>query len=222
MQRPQLVLFDVNETLSDLSVLAARFERLGAAPELARVWFASVLRDGIALAAAGTSAPFAEIAVETLRGLLAPVVASNDLEDAVQQVLSTFTGLDVHPDVPAGVRVLADRGLRLVTLSNGSTSVAEGLLGRAGLADRFERLLSVEQAGVWKPAPGAYRYGLTECGASAAEAILVAVHPWDIDGAGRAGLATAWLNRDGARYPAFFRPADIEVGTLTGLAEVLG
>jgi 2-haloacid dehalogenase len=51
--------------------------------------------------------------------------------------------------------------------------------------------------------------------------MLVAVHPWDTDGAGRAGLATAWVNRTGATYPSYFPAADLEVTSLTELAEVL-
>ena len=39
-------------------------------------------------------------------------------------------------------------------------------LGGAEIADRFERLLSVEQAGQWKPAPGAYAYAAAVCGSS--------------------------------------------------------
>ncbi len=52
--------------------------------------------------------------------------------------------------------------------------------------------------------------------------MLVAVHPWDIEGAARAGLATAWINRTGGRYPAYFRPAYVQATSLTHLAEMLG
>jgi 2-haloacid dehalogenase len=48
--------------------------------------------------------------------------------------------------------------------------------------------------------------------------MLVAVHPWDVDGAARAGLATAWVDRDGAPYPAYFTAPDLTVGSLTELA----
>ena len=34
------------------------------------------------------------------------------------------------------------------------------------------------------------------------EMVLVAVHPWDVDGARRAGLQTAWVNRSGGAFPA--------------------
>lgn len=144
------------------------------------------------------------------------------MEEAVEHIMDGFGALELHPDVVPGIVALADLGLRLVTLSNGSTSVAAGLFQNAGIRDRFEQLLSVEEAGVWKPAPGSYRYVLDRCGVPASEAMLVAVHPWDIDGASRAGLATAWLNRTGAPYPGYFRPADVEVETLSHLAQLRG
>ena len=66
-----------------------------------------------------------------------------------------------------------------------------------------------------------YAYALEQCDVDPMAAMLVAVHPWDIDGAARAGLATAWINRTGGPYPGYFRGADIEVGSLTELADQL-
>lgn len=220
-RRPGLVLFDVNETLSDLSVLGERFADVGAPRHLVTTWFAGLLRDGFALAAAGTSAPFAEIGAGLLRVQLASLSLDRDLDEAVNHVMAGFTNLALHPDVAPGIAALADLGLRLVTLSNGATSVAADQLDRAGITGQFEQLLSVEEAGVWKPAPGSYRYALDQCGAAASEAMLVAVHPWDIDGASRAGLTTAWLNRTGGLYPSYFRRPDVEVQTLSQLARAL-
>ncbi len=42
-------------------------------------------------------------------------------------------------------------------------------------------------------------------GVEARDALLVAVHPWDVDGAVRAGLTAAWLGRGAATYPAGMR-----------------
>jgi 2-haloacid dehalogenase len=107
----------------------------------------------------------------------------------------------------------------LVTLSNGSTTVAHGLLERAGLLDHFERLLSVEDARAWKPHPDSYAYALSVCGVRPDQAMLVAVHPWDVDGAARAGLRTGWVNRARVRYPSYFTPADITAPDLLELAD---
>jgi 2-haloacid dehalogenase len=214
-----VVVFDVNETLSDMSVMAPRFEEVGADGRLAATWFAGLLRDGIALAAAGASERFATIARESLLVLFGRLDLDTDLDTdkAVDHVLEGFAGLDVHPDVPAGVRTLAEAGVRLVTLSNGATGVAEGLLGRAGIRVSFESLLSVEDAGVWKPAPASYEYAARHCGVAPGRMLLVAVHPWDIDGAARAGMQTAWVSRDGGHYPAYFRAPD---RTATGIDDL--
>ncbi|HEY3527879.1 MAG TPA: haloacid dehalogenase type II [Nocardioides sp.] len=220
---PAVVVFDVNETLSDLTPLRASFESVGLAAESVEPWFAGLLRDGFALTCVGVNPAFADLARESLRIRLlgsgvTPEPGSENADDAVERVMSGFTSLPVHPDVVEGVRALQSAGIRLVTLTNGSTSVAEGLLERAGLADAFERLMSVESAGAWKPHPSSYAYALGECGVSAGEAILVAVHPWDIDGAARAGLRTGWLNRSGGSYPSYFRRPELEVGSLVELA----
>lgn len=219
--RPEVVVFDVNETLSDMSPMGQRFVDVGAPPHLATTWFAGLLRDGFALTAAGTRPSFAELGAGLLRVQLASPGLNRELDDSVAHIMEGFGSLALHPDVAAGIRALADSGLRLVTLTNGAASVAAGLFERAGIRDRFEQLLSVEEAGVWKPAPGSYAYALEQCKVAPSAAMLVAVHPWDIDGAHRAGLATAWLNRSSALYPEYFERADIEVASLTELARLL-
>jgi 2-haloacid dehalogenase len=220
MIRPIVVVFDVNETLSDLTPMGRRFADVGLPEWTAKIWFSALLRDGFALAAAGATERFATIAEETLRGILAGAVS--DLDVAVEHVMSGFLQLPVHPDVPDGVRALSASGARLVTLSNGSTEVAERLFAAAGIREHFERLLSVDDAGIWKPAPGAYAYAARTCSAEAATMMLVAVHPWDIDGAKRAGMRTAWINRQGSPYPAHFLAPDHSVATLSELASSIG
>jgi len=223
-RRPSLIIFDVNETLSDLAPLAGRFEEVGAPGHLADLWFASVLRDGFALTVAHSPAPFAEIASGVLRTLLSGVELDREVDRAVTHVMDGFSGLGVHPDVVPGVEALADAGLRMITLTNGSTQVAERLLSRAGVRDRFEALLSVEEAGPWKPAAGAYVRALERCAVAANEAMLVAVHPWDIDGARRCGLLAAWIDRGDRAYPPYgaepTRTATSVVDLARQLAEV--
>jgi 2-haloacid dehalogenase len=218
---PSVVVFDVNETLSDMRPMADRFTDVGAPGHLAKLWFASLLRDGFALTAAGAQEKFAVLAREALHGALAGLDLNRALDDAVEHVLDGFGSLGVHPDVPDGVRALHDAGLRLVTLTNGSTEVAERLFTGAGLRDRFERLLSVEDAGAWKPAPASYAYASRTCGVPSEEMLLVAVHAWDIDGANRAGMTTGWLDRTGSPYPAYFTAPTWTAPSLPELAAQL-
>jgi 2-haloacid dehalogenase len=218
---PRLLVFDVNETLSDMAPLGRRFEDVGVPAYLAGAWMAGLLRDGFALTVAGENPSFASLGYEGLRSALHGVPLNRPLEEACEHIMAGISELRVHQDVPGGVRALAGLGCRLVTLSNGAATIARRLLVDAGLDAAFESLLSVEQAGIWKPSASAYAHALTVCEVSPAEAMLVAAHPWDIDGAGRAGLATAWINRSGGHYPGYFQPSDVEAASLTHLADRL-
>ena len=222
MPKPSLVLFDVNETLSDLEPLRSRFEQVGAPGHLLEPWFASTLRDGFALTAAGAYADFRTVALGVLRGMLERVeTLQREPDQAAEHVLAGFAELDVHPDVPEGVRKLADAGVQMATLTNGAAEIAAKLLERAGLAELVARRLSVDEVQRWKPAREPYLHAARELGMTPAECALVAVHPWDVDGAKRAGLQAGWLNRRSGRYPGFFQPPDATGKTLPALAEAL-
>ena len=215
---PSVVVFDVNETLSDMAPLSARFGEVGAPAYLARVWFATLLRDCFALDAAGGTAKFSMIGSENLRGVLRDVALTRSLDDAVRHVMDGFETLSLHPDIADGIRDLKKAGLRLVTLSNGSAQVAESLLTRAGLRGEFEALLTVEDAPAWKPVRASYEYAADACAVQPSDLLLVAVHPWDIHGAAQAGLRTAWLNRTDETYPSFFAAPDHTITALSELA----
>lgn len=68
-RHPRLIMFDVNETLSDMSVLAGRFAELGLSQQLAPTWFAGLLRDGFALTVTGENPDFADVASDSLVSL---------------------------------------------------------------------------------------------------------------------------------------------------------
>jgi 2-haloacid dehalogenase len=220
--RPSVIVFDVNETLSDLSPLGARFVEVGASASAAPLWFASVLRDGFALIAAGENPPFAGVARELLLSQLSEAHLNRSVEEAAKHVMDGFASLELHPDVASGVDRLREDGFRLVTLSNGAASVAERLLTSANIRDRFEKLLSVEDAGAWKPAARSYEYAAEVCDVKPDEMVLVAVHPWDVDGALRAGLRSCWVNRSGGPFPATFLEPTYTVGNLEEIPELWG
>ena len=216
-----VIVFDVNETLSDLSPLAARFVAVGAPASASSLWFASVLRDGFALSVAGVRPSFLEVAREVLATQLSLLSLDRPIDDAVDHVLAGIPELPAHPDVAPGVRALADADYRLVTLTNGTTAISERLLGDAGLLDSFERLLSVDDAPAWKPSAQAYEYAAQQCEVSPQEMVLVATHPWDVDGAVRAGLGAVWVDRHEGYYPRSFSPPTHTVHGIDGLLDVL-
>jgi 2-haloacid dehalogenase len=192
MPNPAVAILDVNETLSDLAPLGQRFAEVGASPDMLSTWFAATLRDGISLAAAGAYADFRDVARAALRSHLSGVVELR------------------RPLDEAAEHVLA------------SVTTAAGLMERAGLAGLVERNLSVSEVGRWKPAPETYRYACTTLGVAENDAAMIAVHPWDVDGAQRAGLLGAWLDRDGHPWPEVFTKPGVSGRSLPELADALG
>jgi 2-haloacid dehalogenase len=103
---PRVVVFDVNGTFSDMGPMAARFAEVGAPEHLAESWFAAVLRDGFALAAAGSTVRFSDLAENVLRSVLSQERLSAGVDSAVGHIMSGFKALEVHPDVADGIDAL--------------------------------------------------------------------------------------------------------------------
>lgn len=223
-QRVELVLLDVNETLVDMAPLAQRFVEVGVAPDLAEPvragWFATVLRDGFAVTAIGGYADFATVA----RGLAEEALRRQGVADpagAAGHVLAGMPLLQVYPDVPDGLRRLADAGVRMVPYTNGGLDVSTAVFERAGVLGLFQRRLSVSAAKVWKPAAAAYAWATTELGADPKTTTLVAVHPWDVGGARSAGLGGAWVRRGTTTWPDWFTAPDVQGDDLIQVVDAL-
>jgi 2-haloacid dehalogenase len=128
--------------------------------------------------------------------------------------------LPAFPDVGPGLDALAGR--RLAVLSNGTQDGVRALVENAGLADRFEHLLSADQVERYKPAPEIYALAPRAFRTRADRVLMVSSNEWDIAGASFAGLLTAWLGR--GREPSWVLGVepDLVLGSLGELAGLLG
>jgi 2-haloacid dehalogenase len=220
IRRPEAVVFDVNETLTDLAPLEEVFARIGLGATSLRWWFAVLLRDGFALTVTGDLATFADLATAALDEVAA--TSGRDLPDgAGAEVVDAFGRVPVHPDVAPALDRLRSAGVPAFALTNGSAPLARRILGAAGVVDLFANVLSVDVVGHWKPRPEPYWYAAEVAGVAPAQVALVAVHPWDLHGAASAGLTTGWVNRDARHYPAVFRAPLVQSTDLEGVVERL-
>lgn len=101
---------------------------------------------------------------------------------------------------PALARLAASHPL--FALSNGNAD-----LGRCGLAAYFDGHLSAGTVGAAKPDGRIFAALAAHAGVAAGEILHVGDDPvTDVDGARRAGMRTAWLNRDGREWPSHLAP----------------
>lgn len=217
MEVPRLVVLNVIGTLMDLGSLRPRLVRAGgSAGDLERV-LAETLRDAFAVATTGEVRSFPVL----LEGGLRTVVPDAD-DEAVAQFVAGLTELAVYPDVVPGLRALADAGVPLLALSNGGSAPTTALLERNGLSDVVPTVVGVDDAGVGKPAREPYLLACHTGGVEFGDALMVASHPWDLHGARKVGMRTAWIDRSGAPWPSVFQPPDVHVGSVLGLPGALG
>ena len=213
--RPEVVAFDVNETLLDLGPVRAALVELGQPAELLPTVFSRTLLTGFAAATAGTWCRFRD-------AFDAALAQETDLgEQERAQVVGAFLELAPHPDVEPALRRLVEAGVRVVTLTHGSPGVAEAGLERGGIGPLVERSLSSELIRAWKPAREVYLWAAGVCDVEPARLALVAAHGWDVHGALRAGLTAAWFPRAERTYPAVYDPAAIVAGDLAGAVDAL-
>jgi len=220
------LVFDVFGTLVDWrSGVAASFRASGVSGdpyELADAWRARYRP--ILAEVNGGSRPwgnFDDLHLVTLDDLL----TERDLELSVEErrrLVAAWHRLDPWPDVRTGLDAL--RAQRVVAmLSNGHVALLVDLARHGDL--RFDCVLSAELAQAYKPAPEAYLTAARLLDVEAGELMLVAAHPWDLDGARGAGLRTAFVDRPleyGEGSAAREDPdADESVGDLLELAQRL-
>lgn len=220
---PSVLVFDVNETLIDIDSLATLFADIFGDRQVLREWFNQLVTYSMTVTLAGRYVDFFTLGRGVLR-MLADVHQVRITDDDLDRVSVGMATMPAHPDARDALTRLRDNGFRLVTLTNSPHLPGRPTpLDNAGLADLFERQLSVESCRAFKPAPAVYRLACRELDAAPADCLMVAAHVWDLIGAHSVGFGTALITRPGnPPLPVNGLPQpDLVVADLAGLADHL-
>jgi 2-haloacid dehalogenase len=213
--RPEVVAFDVNETLLDLAPVRATLVEAGEPASLLGTVFARTLLTGFAATTSGTWCRFRD-------AFDAALAQESDLPaDGRARVAEAFGELSPHPDVEPALRRLRAAGVRVVTLTHGSPGVAEAGLARGGITPLVDRTLSSEVIRAWKPSREVYLWAAGTCDVAPDRMALVAAHGWDVLGAQRAGLTGAWFPRGERTYPAVYDEPHVAADDLGSAVDAL-
>ena len=162
--------------------------------------------------------------LETCRRALAYALRANGIDFAPERIarfMDVWQDLSPYPDAVEGLERLS-REYRLVALSNGEPGFLEHLANNRIRFD-FDEIISVEEAGFFKPHPAVYRTAARLLDADPSEIMMAAAHSFDIMGARACGFRGAYVNRYALPYEDSERYApDIVVGDFIELAAALG
>ncbi len=215
-----IIVFDVNETLLDITTLNPLFERIFGNAEVLREWFAQLILYSQTMTIAGLYTPFGELGAGTLH-MLGSIHGKPITDSDIGELKDRMGSMPAHADVIPALGLLRDAGFRLVTLTNSASAASPTPLERAGLGEFFERSFSIEATRKFKPAPQTYQLVATELGVETSELCLLACHLWDTAGAQACGYKGALVTRPhNALLPVAQMPVpDLSSPSLTDLAE---
>jgi 2-haloacid dehalogenase len=222
------VLFDLNGTLLDPAALTAAW------PSGSRGLALNVLDQAIAQAMVDTITGDFRPFLEYVHAALAHRAAVAGLpEEYVAAGVTAAHRLPAFPDAAPALERLAGAGHRVSVLTNSAAETALDALDAAALDRHVHRVFGADAVRAYKPDRRVYLHAqeelqhpgsdpaATPAGAAPGPPWLVAAHWWDVAGAKRAGLRTAWVGRDEAVLLDGVPLPDVTAHDLIGAADAI-
>jgi len=193
-----ICVFDAYGTLYDFNSAVAR-HRPAIGPKadaLSEMWRSKQIQYTWLRNSMAAYAPFWQVT----GGALDNCIAAHGITDPSvrEKLLGAYLALDAFPEVPAMLDRLKRAGVRRAILSNGNPAMLDPMVKASGLADRFEAVISVDAAQVFKVDPKAYRLVEARCGVKPDKVCFLSSNCWDAHGAAHFGFRSVWVNRAGA------------------------
>jgi 2-haloacid dehalogenase len=139
-------------------------------------------------------------------------------KEDVRYLVGAIERLKPFPEVPAALERLHTK-YKLVVLSNGDSDMLETAKQYHGIA--FDRVISVAEAGSFKPHVATYTKAAELLGLSMEQILFVANHAFDCIGAKSAGMRTAFIDRRSRPFGETPYQPDILVPSMTDLADAI-
>lgn len=220
MKQPTGLVFDAYGTLLDVASVAMACEARwpGHGPALTALWRQRQLEYSWLRSLMGRHADFWQLTGEALDYACAALGLALEPADR-ERILGEYLHLAPFAEVRAALGQLTS--YRKLVLSNGTPKMLQAGLESAGLAEYLEAILSVEAAGIFKPAPAVYALATAHLGCAPGDILFVSSNGWDIAGAASFGLRTAWINRSGTPAERLGVGPEIVAPDLAALADMI-
>lgn len=214
MSNPSHYVFDAYGTLFDVhSAAAAHAGQIGERwTRLSEIWRTKHLEYSWIYALTGRHATFWQLTEQSLDTAIASI---GGIPGGLRaKLLAAYRELKAYPEVPEVLAALRERGAKLAILTNGDPDMIDDAIRSAGLVRALDKIVTVHEAGVFKPDMRVYKLVTDAFGCAPTDVSFQSSNRWDITGANVFGFRTIWVNRSGApdEYPE--TPPDQTVSNL--------
>ena len=190
--KAELILFDVYETLLDMSEVRRRVNDLMDSRSGYTLWFELFMQYCFVDNCTIQFNPFDSIARATMQ-MTGEYFNRKVSDNAITDVLEVMKQLPLQEGVQSGLSGLHDKGYRIAALTNSPGSIVLDRMNRTELISYFEKVLSAEHVQKYKPCIEVYEWAAKSLGISPENVLMVSAHGWDIAGASNAGMRTAYI-----------------------------
>jgi len=139
--------------------------------------------------------------------------------EEVDEFIESWKGLSPFEDAIEGLNQLKEQ-YRLVVLSNGEDWFLRHLAENQ-IRFQFDKIISVETVGVFKPHPAVYRTCARILDNEPRELMMVSSNSFDVMGARACGFQAAWIKRYNLPYEETLYKPTLEVKDFHELASTL-
>jgi 2-haloacid dehalogenase len=192
----KICIFDVNETLLDLSALDIHFENIFGNSNVRQAWFQQFIHNAFVSIITDSYEEFGKIGLASLE-MIAQKMNIKLKEEDKNIIFNQLKNLPPHKEVPEALNYLKENGFRLFTLTNSTHKVVQEQIQNAQIDQYFESNFSADSVKRLKPAKEPYEYVAKELNVKPKNLILIAAHAWDIAGAQKAEYSTGFIARSG-------------------------
>lgn len=208
-------LLDFNDAVAQESTTlgnqASAFSELWRRKQLEYTWLRSLMQ---------RHAPFWTVTGEALEYAL----DAFQLQDQAlrERLMAAYLQLAPYPEVPAMLAQLKASGVTTAILSNGSPEMLADGVQAAAIRTHLDHLLSVEEVGIFKPAPAVYQLATERLAMPASAVAFMSSNCWDIHGAANFGFHCVWINRGNAPPDRLPKGPEMILKDLSSLPAIVG
>lgn len=194
LKRPQLILFDVYETLLNMNDIERRVNALMDSKRGYILWFELFMQYMFVDNCTVQFHDFTSIGAATMQ-MTAQMLDQKLKPGDAAEIMERMKHVPLQEGVQKGLSHLHDQGYKLAALTNSPENIIRDRMERTGLISYFIKLMSSETVGKYKPDLTVYRWALNELGCTPDDTLMVTTHGWDIAGADNAGIRTVYIRQ---------------------------
>ncbi|KAI1763669.1 haloacid dehalogenase [Hypoxylon sp. FL1150] len=207
MATKKVIAFDLYGTLLSTESIAHELAKIyddEKGKSLAALWRRYQLEYTWRINSMGEYKSFSEITRNALRHAVAEHGLTLSAKDA-DVLMKSYDALHVFPEIPSALKLLEynSNSVDAYVFSNGTDDMVENSIKTSPdlgpHADRFKSLVTVHDLRCFKPDKRAYEHLVEQVGkqGKANDVWVVSANPFDVVGAGAAGLRAAFIDRAG-------------------------